>query len=75
MISLEDFKKHLESKFKEGMTWDNHTFKGWHIDHIIPCSSFDLTDPKQQEECFHYSNMQPLWWYENLSKGNKVEKD
>ena len=70
--SLEDFKKHIELQFKEGMTWENHTFKGWHLDHIKPCASFDLTNPKQQEECFHYSNFQPLWWYENLSKGDKI---
>ena len=46
-------------------------FRGWHIDHIKPCASFDLTDPKQQQQCFHYSNLQPLWWYDNLSKGDK----
>ena len=54
------------------MSWNNHGKFGWHMDHIKPCASFDLTDPKQQEECFHYSNYQPLWWNENLSKGAKV---
>ena len=70
--SLEHARKHLESQFKEGMTWDNHGFKGWHIDHIIPCASFDLTDPEQQKKCFNYKNLQPLWWQENLSKGSKI---
>jgi len=62
-------KSHLEGQFQEGMTWDNQS--EWHIDHIKPCSSFDLTDPKQVSECFHYSNLQPLWATENRSKGAK----
>jgi len=63
---------HLEKQFKEGMTWGNHGTRGWHIDHIIPCSSFDLTDPEQQKKCFHYTNLQPLWAKENMSKGAKI---
>ena len=51
------------------MSWDN--YGKWHIDHVRPCSSFDLTDAKQQEECFHYTNLQPLWAAENLQKGSK----
>lgn len=43
------------------MTWENHKHCGWHLDHIIPCSSFDLSDPEQQNKCFHYTNLQPLW--------------
>jgi hypothetical protein len=65
-------KDYLEFNFKEGMSWDNHTVCGWHIDHIIPCDAFDLTDPEQQKQCFHYTNLQPLWWYENLAKGAKI---
>lgn len=61
--------KHLEKQFKKGMTRENHGL--WHIDHIIPISSFDLTKPEQQIKCFHYTNMQPLWAKENLSKGAK----
>lgn len=64
-------KKHLESQFRDGMSWDNHSLFGWHIDHIRPCASFDLSDPEQQKECFHYTNLQPLWASENLSKGDK----
>lgn len=59
--SIEFFREYLESKFTTGMTWENHGLYGWHIDHIIPCASFDLSDPAQQELCFHYTNMQPLW--------------
>jgi hypothetical protein len=63
---------YLESQFKEGMTRENHGAKGWHIDHIKPCSSFNLADPEQQKICFHYTNLQPLWWWENLAKGSKI---
>ena len=63
-------KKHLEKLFKPRMTWKNHG--KWHIDHIIPCSSFDLTKASEQRECFHYTNLQPLWASENLAKGSKI---
>ena len=61
---------HLENQFKDGMSWENYGFYGWHIDHIRPCASFDLTDPKQQRECFHFSNLQPLWAEDNLRKSD-----
>ena len=64
--------KHLESQFKEGMTRENYCFKGWHIDHIKPFSSFDLNDPEQLKECNHYTNLQPLWWWENFEKSDKI---
>ena len=60
---------HLQKQFKKGMTRENHGL--WHIDHIRPVSSFDLTKPKEQIKCFHYTNLQPLWAKENLSKGAK----
>jgi len=50
------------------MTWDNHGQDGWHVDHIKPQYLFDLTNPKQQKECFHYTNLQPLWAHENKEK-------
>jgi endogenous inhibitor of DNA gyrase (YacG/DUF329 family) len=68
----ETVRLHIEKQFKDGMTWENHGTHGWHIDHIIPCASFDLTDPEQQKKCFHYTNIQPLWASENLSKGAKI---
>jgi len=61
---------HLEKQFKQGMTRQNHG--KWHIDHIIPCVSFDLTKPEEQSKCFHYTNLQPLWASENLAKGSKI---
>lgn len=68
--TVEHLRKHLESKFQEGMSWTNYGFYGWHVDHIKPCDKFDLTDPKQQEQCFHYTNLQPLWAIENFRKAN-----
>jgi len=63
-------KEYLESKFTDGMTWDNKSFYGWHIDHIIPLSS-----AKTEEEIYklcHYSNLQPLWSKDNMTKGSKI---
>jgi len=51
---------HLESNFRHGMTWENQG-KVWHIDHIKPCASFDLTKESEQRKCFHYTNLQPLF--------------
>ena len=70
--TVEELKKYLESKFSPGMTWDNWTIDGWHIDHIKPLSSFDLTDRNQLLEACHYTNLQPLWAKDNLSKGAKT---
>lgn len=67
--SIDEFREYLQSKFEFGMSWDNRG--EWHIDHIIPCSAFDLTDPNHQKRCFHYTNLQPLWAAENLKKGRK----
>ena len=65
----QEFIKYFQQKFKEGMTWENHG--EWHIDHIKPCASFNLLDEEEQKKCFHYTNLQPLWASENLSKGCK----
>jgi hypothetical protein len=56
--SLDFLKLHLESQFKLGMNWDN--YGKWHVDHKIPCASFDLSKPSEQRKCFHYTNLQPL---------------
>ena len=66
--SYELFKEFIENKFKDGMTWEN---KGeWHLDHIIPISS--ATNEEEIYELNHYTNFQPLWREENISKGNKI---
>ena len=62
---------HIEAQFTEGMSWDKMGLHGIHIDHIRPCASFDLTDPEQQRECFHYTNLQPLWAEDNLRKSDR----
>ena len=68
--TVEDLRSHLQSQFTEGMTWENRG-KVWHIDHLLPCASFDLNDPEQQRRCFHYTNLQPLFAFDNMSKGEK----
>ena len=51
------------------MTWENYGRNGWEIDHIKPLSKCDLTDPEQFKEVCNYTNLQPLWAEDNLSKG------
>jgi hypothetical protein len=67
--NAEELANHLRKLYKPGMTDDNHG--DWHIDHIIPCAAFDLTDTEQAKKCFHFTNLQPLWAHENLSKSDK----
>lgn len=69
--TLDELKNHLESLFQEGMTWNN--YGEWHIDHIIPISSFNITSDKCEDfkECWKLSNLQPLWAIDNLKKSNK----
>ena len=68
--TIEYLRQHLETQFTNGMAWDN--YGDWHIDHIMPCAAFDLTDAKQQLECFNYTNLQPLWASDNMSKGARI---
>jgi hypothetical protein len=66
-----ELRLHIESQFVEGMTWNNYSFNGWHIDHIIP-----LFSAKKSEDLIilsHYSNLQPLWKNININKGFKYE--
>jgi hypothetical protein len=71
--SWEELKMHLETQFKSGMSWDNYGLKGWHIDHIIPLSSA-ITEA-ELIKLSHYSNLQPLWAKENLTKSNKISDE
>ena len=76
-----DLKNHLDSLFKDGMSWDNYGRFGWHIDHIKPIASFKLTkkngEPnlEQIKLCWSLNNLQPLWANENESKGSWYEVD
>ena len=76
--SISKFKTHLQSLFQPGMTWDNYGridgIRCWELDHIRPCASFDLADSQQQKECFHYTNLQPLWASENRCKSDSWEE-
>lgn len=68
----DELKKYIELQFSEGMSWENYGYYGWHIDHKIP-----LDSGKTEEEIYklcHYTNLQPMWWNDNLRKSNKVIK-
>ena len=69
-LNLADFKSYMESKFREGMTWEN--YGQWHVDHIKPLSL--ATTEQEIIELNHYTNLQPLWAVENLKKSNKYEE-
>ncbi len=69
--TVDECRDYLEGKFKRGMTWENYgTF--WEIDHIFPCSKFDLTKESEQMICFHFTNLQPMRCGPNRSKLNKI---
>ncbi len=70
--SIDYLMYHIQEQFTEGMSWDNCGLDGWEIDHKLPCTSFDLSDPKQQLICFNYTNLQPLWAVDNRIKSDKI---
>lgn len=68
--TAEFLKNYLESFFKPGMNWGN--YGKWHVDHILPLSSFDLSNEVQARTACNYKNLRPLWAKENLMKSNKL---
>jgi hypothetical protein len=70
--TIAELKTYLESKFLLGMSWGNWSQHGWHIDHILPLSSFDLTDRSEFLKACHYTNLQPLWAEDNLKKSDTI---
>ena len=79
-VTAAEFIDHIEQQWEEGMTWENYgrasrTERRWQIDHAIPVSRFDLTDSIEAAQCWHYSNMQPMWAEENIRKGARVTDD
>ena len=70
--SIDFFRCYYESKFTEGMSWEKVMNGEIHCDHRRPCASFDLSKPKEQHKCFHYTNLQPLWAKDNLEKSDKI---
>lgn len=79
--SLVELKKHLEDGFYpdprtgESMSWDNYGRYGWHIDHIYPLSRANLLDDTEFKRVCHYTNLRPLWGWENLRKSSKIVSD
>ena len=76
--NIKFLKRYLRKHFKKGMNWKNYG-RGknkWCIDHIIPCKRFNLSKAREQRKCFHYKNLQPLWFIENLKKsaGLRIKK-
>lgn len=69
-----ELRKHIESQFKDGMTWENYGTV-WHVDHIRPLCSFDVTDKSQKLAANNFENLQPLFAEDNLKKGGKWEGD
>ena len=69
--TLPELKAHLEKQFEAGMSWSN--YGEWHVDHIRPCASFDFNDPVSLSQCFHYSNLQPMWKLDNAKKNSSWE--
>ena len=70
--SMAELREHLESLWKPGMSWSNYGRFGWHIDHIKPLISFRLTDREQFLKAVHYTNLQPLWAFDNHSKNGRI---
>jgi hypothetical protein len=68
--SMAELRAHLESMFLVGMTWAN--YGQWHVDHIIPCCKFDMSNPEEQRRCYNWKNLQPLWAVDNIRKGGRV---
>ena len=70
--TIEELKSHLEKSFDDKMSWDN--YGEWHIDHILPCTYFDLRNEDEQRKCFHFSNLQALWRLDNIRKNNELPR-
>jgi len=70
---VDTLRAHLERQFVDGMTWENQG--EWHIDHVRPCASFNLDNEDERHKCFHYTNLQPLWGPDNLSKNAFYDED
>jgi hypothetical protein len=77
---MQELQAHLEKQFYprqtgEAMTWENWGVSGWHVDHIRPLITFDLTDSLQFKEAVHFSNLRPLWSEHNLTKNRKTDSE
>jgi hypothetical protein len=73
-ISSGEYKKWIEYQFDDVMTWDNYG-SYWHMDHVVPCNSFNLENEEEIFECFNWTNLRPLNATKNMSKNNKILED
>jgi len=64
----DELRRHIESLFERGMSWDNYGMHGWVIDHVRPMCKFNLLDPAQIQMCFYFRNLQPMWYEQNRKK-------
>lgn len=73
--SIDEFKSYIEQQFQDGMTWDNWGLGPgkWHMDHVIPLSSFDLSDPDNFSKACHFTNIRPMWGMDNIRKGPRLD--
>jgi hypothetical protein len=71
--TFDELVAHIEQQFAPGMTWDNHGVSGWHIDHIMPLSKFDLSDPQELARAQHYTNLRPMWAADNIRKRDRLQ--
>lgn len=67
--------RHVESQFTKGMTWETYGVFGWHLDHIIPCERFDLTNEDHCRVCFNWRNIRPLWGEDNWNRQEMLTLD
>ena len=68
--TAQQLRDHLQGQFTKGMSWNN--YGKWHVDHILPCASFDLTDERQMKICWNWQNLRPLWAADNKLKGDRI---
>ena len=73
-LTSPQYRAYIESLWTEGMSWDNYGRGGgkWCIDHKRPKNSYDLTDQELYRKCSHYTNTQPMWYADNVAKGDKL---
>lgn len=73
--TVDEFRAYIESLFLPGMTWDNWTKDGWHLDHIIPMANFKILDEAELKIAWHYTNLQPMWAEDNYAKRTKTNEE
>ena len=71
----EFFHNHLEKQFLPDMTWENHSNNGWHMDHRKPKHEFDFSQEEDYYRCWHWTNIQPMWGSENMSKKDYFDEE